>query len=205
MPTIPARRFAMQRLNVGQSIKIIDSSGGQVIDTWAFSLPSTPAFPRYMSMTHTRSTLHKLLPSIHESFLDNKRDPILTIAEDTSPGIHDVLYAACSPERYLQLGADKEHDNCANNLHDAIQQCTEPSFSHIMNFLESGWMPDPLNLFMKVDINGTNLQCLNPESKAGDYIVLKAEQECVVIMSACPMDLSACNGSEPSSANFEVV
>ncbi|KAJ5326648.1 hypothetical protein MYU51_001923 [Penicillium brevicompactum] len=205
MPIIPARRFATQRLHAGQSIKIINSSGGQVIDTWAFSIPPTPAFPRYMSMTHTRSTLHKLLPSINESFLDNRRDPILTIVEDTSPGIHDVLYAACSPERYLQLGADKEHDNCADNLRSAVQKCTEPSFSHIMSFLESGWMPDPLNLFMKVDINGVNLQCLNPDSKAGDFITLKAEQECVVIMSACPMDLSACNGDVPSSANFEVI
>ncbi|KAL2866219.1 uncharacterized protein BJX67DRAFT_355988 [Aspergillus lucknowensis] len=205
MPTIPARRFAVQRLHIGQSIKVIDSTGGQVIDTWAFSIPSTPSFPRYMSMTHTRSTLHKLLPSIHESFLDNKRDPILTITEDTSPGIHDVLYAACSPERYLQLGADKDHDNCAGNLHSAVQQCTEPFFSHILHFLESGWIPDPLNLFMKVDIDGTNLQVLNPDSKAGDYIVLKAEQECVVIMSACPMDLTACNRGEPSSAEFEVL
>lgn len=205
MPIIPARRFATQRLHAGQSIKVINSSGGQVIDTWAFSIPPTPAFPRYMSMTHTRSTLHKLLPSINESFLDNRRDPILTIVEDTSTGIHDVLYAACSPERYLQLGADKEHDNCADNLRSAVQKCTEPSFSHIMTFLESGWMPDPLNLFMKVDINGIDLQCLNPDSKAGDFITLKAEQECVVIMSACPMDLSACNGDVPSSANFEVI
>ena len=205
MPIIPARRFATQRLHAGQSIKVINSSGGQVIDTWAFSIPPTPAFPKYMSMTHTRSTLHKLLPSINESFLDNRRDPILTIVEDISPGIHDVLYAACSPERYLQLGADKEHDNCADNLRSAVQKCTEPSFSHIMTFLESGWMPDPLNLFMKVDINGVNLQCLNPDSKAGDFITLKAEQECVVIMSACPMDLSACNGDVPSSANFEVI
>lgn len=205
MPIIPARQFAIQRPRVGQSIKVIDSAGGQVIDTWAFSIPSTPAFPRYVSMTHTRSTLHKLLPSIHESFLDNRRDPILTIVEDTSPGIHDVLYAACSPERYLQLGADKDHDNCANNLHSAVQQCTEPSFSHITKFLEIGWMPDPLNLFMKVNIDGADLQCLNPESKTGDFITLKAEQKCVVIMSACPMDLSACNGGEPSSAKFEVI
>ena len=205
MPVIPARRFATQRLRVGQSIKITNSSGGQVIDTWAFSIPATPTFPRYMSMTHTRSTLHKLLPSTYESFLDNRREPILTIIEDTSPGIHDVLYAACSPERYLQLGADKEHDNCANNLRAAVQQRTEQSFGHLVDFLESGWVPDPLNLFMKVDINGADLNCLNPDSKAGDYITLKAEQECIVIMSACPMDLSACNGDVPTSAEFEVV
>ncbi|KAI3011516.1 hypothetical protein CBS147346_1075 [Aspergillus niger] len=205
MPTIPARRSAHQRLHVGQSIKIINTSGSQVIDTWAFTIPSTPIFPRYMSMAHTRPTLQKLLPSVNESFVDNNRNPILTIVEDTSPGTHDVLYAACSPERYLELGGTADHDNCAQNLRDAVQQCAEPAFSHVLGLLESGWTPDPLNLFMKVDINGNKLKVLEPDSKVGDYVVLRAEQECVVFMSACPMDLTACNGAGPSSAEFEVV
>lgn len=86
-----------------------------------------------------------------------------------------------------------------------MQQCAEPAFSHVLGFLESGWTPDPLNLFMKVDINGNKLKVLEPDSKVGDYVVLRAEQECVVFMSACPMDLTACNGAGPSSAEFEVV
>ncbi|KAJ5467312.1 hypothetical protein N7475_005064 [Penicillium sp. IBT 31633x] len=205
MPTVPARGFAIQQLSRGQSIKVINSSGGQVVDFWAFSISSTPSFPRYMSMTHTRSTLHKLLPSIQESFLDNRRSPILTIVEDTSPGVHDVLYAACSPERYLQLGASADHDNCATNLLNAAKEITDPSFCHLVEFLESGWMPDPLNLFMNVAINGKELKCLNPESDEGDYITLKAEQDCVVVMSACPMDLSACNGGQPTTVEFQVL
>lgn len=156
-------------------------------------------------MTHTRSTLHKLLPSIRESFLDNRRNPILTIVEDKSPGVHDVLYAACSPERYLQLGAPAEHDNCANNLLNAAKEITDPSFRHLVEFLECGWMPDPLNLFMNVAINGNELKCLNPKSDEGDFITLKAEQDCVVIMSACPMDLSECNGGQPTIAEFHVL
>lgn len=205
MPVVPARSYAIQRLHVGQSIKVINSSGGQVVDFWAFAVPSTPSFPRYMSMTHTRSSLHKLLPSVHESFLDNRRNPILTIVEDRSPGIHDVHYAACSPERYLQLGASADHDNCANNLFSAAKEVSDPSFRHLVGFLEHGWMPDPLNLFMNVAINGNDLTCLNPESHAGDFITLKAEQECVIIMSACPMDLSACNRGQPSSVEFQVL
>ncbi|KAI9367046.1 hypothetical protein BJX61DRAFT_530265 [Aspergillus egyptiacus] len=212
--TIPARRFATQRLQQGQSIKITNTTGGQVIDTWAFSIPaaspsSTSSFPRFMSMTHTRSTLRKLLPAPHESFLDNKRASILTLTEDTSPGIHDVLYAACSPERYVQLGGDKDHDNCAKNLYDAVRACSEdePGFSRVVAFLEGGWTPDPLNLFMNVKVDGDTgrLELVPPESREGDYVMLRAEQECVVVMSACPMDLSGCNRGEPSSAEFEVV
>ncbi|RAH62158.1 hypothetical protein BO85DRAFT_445582 [Aspergillus piperis CBS 112811] len=206
MPTIPARSFAFQRLHPGQSIKIINTSGSQVIDTWAFTIPSTPnTVPRYMSMAHTRPTLQKLLPSINESFVDNNRNPILTITEDTSRGTHDVLYAACSPERYLELGGTADHDNCAQNLRDAVKQCAEPAFGHVSGLLESGWTPDPLNLFMNVEISGNGLRVLEPDSKVGDFVVLRAEQECVVFMSACPMDLTACNGEGPSSAEFEVV
>ncbi|RAH67897.1 uncharacterized protein BO66DRAFT_393372 [Aspergillus aculeatinus CBS 121060] len=205
MPTVHARSFATQRLRAGQSIKVIQSSGGQVVDFWAFSLPSTTSFPRYMSMTHTRSTLHKLLPSLQESFLDNRRDPILTIVEDTSPGIHDVLFAACSPERYLQLGASAGHDNCASNLFEAVKKIEDPSFLYLLEFMQHGWMPDPLNLFMNVAVDKNKLTCLNPESKAGDFITLMAEQDCLVAMSACPMDVSACNEGEPTSVEFQVL
>ena len=149
MLTIPARSFAVQRLKIGQSIKIINTGGGRVIDTWAFSVTASPS-PSYMSMTHTRSTPHKLLPLVQEAFLDNRRAPILKIIEDTSPGLHDVLFAACSTERYLQLGAPKVHENCANNLYNAVKTCKDPSFDKPLEFLRYSWMPDPLNLFMDV-------------------------------------------------------
>jgi len=204
MPTVPARSFATQRLEVGQSIKIVNTSGGQVIDTWAFSLPAS-GFPRYMSMSHTRSTYRRLLPSVQEAFLDNRRSPILTVVEDTSTGRHDVLYAACSPERYLQLHASPDHDSCANNLYNAAKTRKEPSFDKLREFLEYGWMPDPLNLFMNVPVIDGKVPVLDPEGKPGEYITLRAEQECVVVMSACPMDVSTCNGGPPTSAEFEVL
>lgn len=207
MPTIPARSFATQHLHMGQSLKILNTYGNQVVDTWAFSVPDTPspAFPRYMSMAHTRSTLQKLLPAMQESFLDNRRSPILKIVEDKSPGVHDVLFAACSPDRYIQLGASVDHANCADNLYHAVTSCTEPSFGEIRRFLECGWMPDPLNLFMNVSVNDGKLHCLDPVSRPGDYVTLRAEQECVVVMSACPMDLTACNGGDPTSAEYDVL
>lgn len=204
MPLIPARSFAMQRLKTGESIKIANTSGGQVIDTWAFSLVSA-SFPSYMSMVHTRSTLHKLLPRVSESFLDNRRAPILTVTQDTSPGRHDVLFAACSPERYVQLHAPADHDNCASNLYQAISSSGEPKLQKLQEFLGYGWMPDPLNLFMNVIVDGNGLFFEDPNCRPGDSITLKAAQDCMVVMSACPMDVSACNGGEPCAAEYDVI
>lgn len=206
MPLIPARSFASQRLRVGESIKLINPSGSQVIDFWALAVTNDP-FPTFLSMIHTRSTPHKLLPATGESLLDNRRNPILTIVEDTSPGQHDVLFAACSRERYAQLGAAEGHDNCANNLYNAVKASNDlPNKDKVLEFLGYGWMPDPFNVFMNVQVIDNNV-LLNeePTARPGDYITLKAVQDCVVVMSACPMDLSTCNGAEPTSAEFYVV
>ncbi|KAF3798143.1 hypothetical protein GCG54_00010489 [Colletotrichum gloeosporioides] len=205
MPTIPARSFAIQHLQAGQAIKIVNTTGGQVIDTWAFSTSTNEPFPTYLSMTHTRSTHHKLLPSMNESFLDNRQQPILTIREDTSCGMHDVLFAACSPERYVQLGVPWDHDNCAKNLYEAVQSIKSPWREETVRFLAHGWMPDPLNVFMNVRIHGNSLQCLDPQGQPGEHMVLRAKQDCVIIMSACPMDVSKCNGGEPTTADFDVL
>lgn len=201
MQTVPPRSFASQALGAGESIKIINTDGGQVVDTWAFSTKGSK-FPVFMSMCHTRSTPHQLLPKNGESFLDNRREPMLTIVEDTSPGLHDVLFAACSRERYLQVGAPEDHHNCANNLRSAIASLG-PTFDKVNEFLEYGWMPDPLNPFMKVTIRGNRLVNETPESAPGDFITLRAEQDCIVIMSACPMDVGQCNGAAPTSVTYE--
>lgn len=205
MPTIPARSFAVAPLKAGQSIKVTNTSGSQVIDTWALSNCVPGGFPGYMSMVHTRSTPHTLLPSSQEAFLDNRRQPMLTMVEDTSPGLHDVLFAACSPERYIQLGASPDHHNCANNLYNAVKTHNDPAYDKFVQFLEFGWTPDPLNLFMNVIVKGNKLENLAPQSRPGDYVVLRADQDCVVFMSACPMDVTDCNGGKPSSAEFEVI
>lgn len=203
MQVVPPRSFAYQTLRAGESIKIINTSGGQVVDTWAFAVEQ-PLFPRFMSMSHTRSTPHQLLPSIGQSFLDNRRRPILTITEDTSPGLHDVLFAACSPERYLQIGASEHHDSCANNLYHAVAELG-PAFEKTREFLSYGWMPDPLNLFMKVTIQNNYLSNDNPESRPGDFITLQAEQDCIVVMSVCPMDIGSCNAGIPTSIAYEAI
>ena len=193
--TIPARKGSAARLAQGQSIRVINTHGQQVVDTWAFGVDDPTEF---MSMEHTRATLRRSILEVGDSYRTNRRRPILTIVEDTSPGIHDTLIASCDPTRYAELGHVGPHDNCTENLHAALAALGA----------KAPETPCPLNLFMNIAIReGGNLEWRAPVSKAGDAITLKAEMDCIVAFSACPMDLLPINGPDeaPTEAHFEIL
>jgi uncharacterized protein YcgI (DUF1989 family) len=49
------------------------------------------------------------------------------------------------------------------------------------------------------------LRVARPVCKAGDYVVLRADVDCLIVMSACPNDLLDTNGGEPSDAAYEML
>ncbi len=53
---IPARNGKAAFVSRGQSVKLINTHGSQVVDTWAFARHDLKEF---MSMEHTRATLVK--------------------------------------------------------------------------------------------------------------------------------------------------
>ena len=123
--TRPARRGRAQRLAKGQSITIINTHGQQVVDTWCFSAEDLGEF---MSNEHMRATLTSIFPRQGDDLFTNRRRPILHFEEDTSPGIHDTLMAACDNYRYGLLGCTEYHDNCTDNL-KAGMNAAEARFS----------------------------------------------------------------------------
>src|SRR5207302_9952400 len=99
MIEIPARKGRAVRLRKGQRVKVINTRGQQVVDTWAFNAEDMREF---MSMEHSRVALGHIIPAIGEALVTNLRPPIRTFVEDTSGGIHDTLFAAC--DRLLSVG-----------------------------------------------------------------------------------------------------
>ena len=61
METIPARRGKAAHMKRGQSIRIVNTHGAQVVDTWAFTAGMLTEF---MSMEHTRAMLTSLRPKV---------------------------------------------------------------------------------------------------------------------------------------------
>lgn len=195
LQTIPVRGGAATHVKQGQSIRIINTHGSQVVDTWAFNAADLNEF---MSMEHTRSVLLKLIPDTGDAYYSNKRRAILTMVEDTSEGVHDTLMAACNKQRYEQLGCTEYHENCTDNLTAAMADLG----------LKEPETPSPLNLFMNIPWTAQGaLSFDEPKTKPGDVVTLRAEMDCVVAMSACPQDMVPINGADcvPTEAHFEVV
>ena len=192
---IPARKGKATRVRKGQRIKIINTKGQQVVDTWAFNATDLKEF---MSMEHTRAAIMAIMAKPGDSYVTNKRRPILTMVEDTSGGIHDTMVAACDRYRYELLGAKGHHDNCTDNLAAGMQALG----------LTAPETPSPLNLFMNIPVlPGNKIDFLPPVSTPGSYVTLRAEMDCVVAFSACPQDMTPINGPnmKPTEAHFEVL
>lgn len=179
---IPARGGKAIPLNRGQSVRIINTHGQQVVDTWAFVRNDLTEF---MSMEHSRTSLGRIMPTLGQAMVTNRRRPILTLSEDTSGGIHDTLLAACDRYRYELLGCADYHDNCTDNLAAALAELG----------LTSTETPSPWNLFMNIPVApGGAVSFRPPVSKPGDYVTLHAELDCVLAFSACPQDMVPING-----------
>ena len=195
METIPARRGKATRLRRGQSIRIVNTHGAQVVDTWAFT---ADLLTEFMSMEHTRATLTRLRPKVGDGLYTYRRRKILTMTGDTSRGDHDTLIAACDCERYILLGVTEYHDNCTDNLFAAMQALglTPPE------------CPSPLNLFMNIPwTSDGKLSFEPPTTRPGDAVTLRAELDCIVAMSACPQDILPINGrtGTTTEAHYEIV
>jgi uncharacterized protein YcgI (DUF1989 family) len=192
--TIPARRGKAARVPRGRSVRVINTHGQQVVDTWAFNAGDLKEF---MSMEHSRVSFMNLRPALGDSFVSNLRRPILTLVEDTSGGAHDTLMAACDNPRYGLLGCTEYHDNCTDNLAAGLAELG----------LEPPETPSPLNLFMNIPWTPAGaLAWDEPVSKPGDYVVLRAEMDLIVAFSACPQDILPINGraGQPTEAHFRI-
>ncbi|RFU32390.1 hypothetical protein B7463_g3948, partial [Scytalidium lignicola] len=130
LTTIPARHGIAAHLKAGQTIKVINTSGTQVVDTWAFTLSPAGSISTQMSMQHTRASISKIIPKEGDGLYNNERKKMLTLTEDTTEGIHDTMIAACDKFRYEELGGEEGHRNCSDNLVEALTAIgrSPPSF-----------------------------------------------------------------------------
>lgn len=191
---IPARRGKAALVRKGQIVKVINTRGQQVVDTWAFS---TGDLHEFLSMEHSRVAIGRIVPKIGDVLVTNRRRPILTLVADTSGGVHDTLLAACDRTRYEGLGVTGYHDNCTDNLAAALAALG----------LKPPHTPAPLNLFMNIPVvDGDRIEFRPPVSTPGSSVVLRAEMDCILAFSACPQDRVPINGAamRPTEAHFEI-
>jgi uncharacterized protein YcgI (DUF1989 family) len=178
------------RIERGTLLKIIDPEGGQSGDLAAFSIDGSER----LSSGRTFDYVGKIYVSTGDALWSDRSNPLLTIVTD-QVGRHDLLYAPCSLEMYRkQYGVTGYHANCHDNLCAALRELginPEPLVSTLNFFMDASVAPD-----------GT-LSFAPPRSRAGDSMVLRAEMDLVIALSACPA--ATCNGrAAPKPLAFEV-
>ena len=192
--TIPARKGRACRLTKGQAIKIINTHGHQVVDTWAFSAEDLHEF---MSMEHMRADDRHDLPDARATIsAPTAGAPSCTSRKTPRPASMTrcsrpatTIATACSAARNITTTAPTiSMRGCARSV-SSRRRCLSP-----------------LNLWMNIPVDKDGKTGWGePVSKPGDYVVLRARMDCVVAMSACPQDILPINKGKTVEAHYQIL
>jgi uncharacterized protein YcgI (DUF1989 family) len=190
---MPARTGWSARLERGAEFRIIDVEGGQAADLFVYNAENPVEF---MSAQHTRVSMGAIYPQKGWTFVSNERRPILEFTDDTSPGRHDCLAAACDPYRYEQLGAEPGHASCEANLQAEAKK----------HGIDVPHAQQPMNVFANFRVGPeaefTLEECV---SKPGDAATFELLMDGVVIVSACPQDIVGFQPGGPTDMAIELL
>ena len=196
MQVLKGGHGAAMRLAKGERLRIVNTHGSQVVDIFAHNAAD---LGESLSIQHSRNVWYRLQPKVGDQLWTQLRRPILTLEEDSSPGVHDTLFPCCDAKRYVQLGVEGYHRNCADNWREALAGIgIEPPAT----------VPTALNLFMNVPVAPDgSFKILPPLSRAGDHVTFRAELDSVVALSACPVDMLPLNGPDcrPQDVAYEIL
>ena len=92
-----------------------ETVGSQVVDFFAMNKDTAKDgyLREVMSMHHSHDSIGKLIPIPGDVMVTSRRKPILKVIEDTGPGVHDTLVAACDHHLYEQELGIKPEVGCA--------------------------------------------------------------------------------------------
>jgi len=179
------------QLQAGQQLRVIDIEGEQVADLTAFN---AAAKSEWLSSGRTIDYANRIYVTTNDVLYSNRSRPMLTIIAD-DVGRHDFLLTPCSPETFqIIYKSDAPHPSCFGNL-----------ATHLAPFgISPDAIPTTFNIFMNVQVGANGeLKILPPRSQAGESIVLRAEMDLIVGLTACSAEMS--NNYSFKPIGFEIL
>ena len=170
-------------IDKGQTLTVIDPRGEQVADLLAFNRDD---IGEVISSGRTLDYASRIYLTTGDPLYSNRSNVMLTIVED-AVGRHDFLLTPCSKDTFRIIYGDTDpHRGCFGNLAEALAP----------HGVTPDMIPTAFNVFMNVPIDGTTgeLKVEPPLSKAGDRLVLRAEMDLIIGLTACSA-LQSNNGS----------
>jgi uncharacterized protein len=188
---VPAQSGRAVRAGCGDLVAVADVLGGQVGDLWAADAAGQG---RWLSAGHTRDRCERLFPAVGEDFRDQHGDPILRLAADTSPGVHDMLFPACDPPMYAARGLPG-HPNCRDNFLAAAASAG----------LSPPVVPDPVNLFQNSAPQADGRLVIGAAvSRPGDTVSFLALRDVVIIVTSCAVDYPPLNNGRCTPLQIQI-
>ncbi len=180
----------------GEFIQIIDVAGRQCSDFVAFNTRQLEAgIERGLDPATTRSLMGAAYPSpgLYSKFFDQDMNPLVEAVRDTV-GRHDTFNLACTAKYYEDLGYPG-HVNCSENFNGELER-----FGIVPR---KGW--PAINFFYNTSVDAQSAISFDePWSRPGDYVLLRAHRDLVCASSACPCDVDAANGWNPTDIHVRV-
>lgn len=165
-------------LTKGQLLRVIDLEGEQVADLIAFNASDKA---EWLSSGRSIDYANRIYVTKGDILYSNRSRPMFTIVED-DVGRHDFLLTPCSPETFQIIYQNvHHHPSCFENLAASLA-----GFG-----IAPDSIPTTFNIFMNVEIEQSGaLKILPPRSKAGDSIIVRAEMDLIVGLTACSAEMS---------------
>jgi len=165
-------------VTAGQLLRIIDPLGEQVSDIVSFARDDVS---EWLSSGRTIDYANTIYLTTGHTLYSNRSRAMWTIVRDTV-GRHDFLLTPCSPDTFrIIYGITGHHPSCFENLATALAPFG----------IAPDTIPTTLNVFMNVEIAPSGeLRIRAPRSRAGDYLLLRAEMDMIVGVTACSAELS---------------
>ena len=179
----------------GQWLQIIDVEGRQCSDLLAFNARQLQnGKERGIDPTVTRTLLGALYPGpgLSSKYYDQDMQPLVEVVRDTV-GRHDTFGLACTAKYYEDMGYPG-HTSCSENFNVVLDRFGIEA--------RKGW--PAINLWYNTMLVGNSITLDEPESRPGDYVLLRALSDLVVASSACPDDIDPTNAWNPTDIHVRV-
>ena len=184
------------QVSKGDWFQVVDAEGRQCSDFQCFAVADLEAGNEFcLDATITRSLMGASCPApgLYSKFFNAKMQPLVEVVQDTV-GRHDTFNTACNARYYEEMGYPG-HVNCTDNINGVLDPYNVAP--------RRGW--EAINFFYNTQVDDANqIYFDEPWSRPGDYVLLRALEDLVCVSTACPCDVDAANGWNPTDIAVRV-
>lgn len=174
LTVIPPRSGTALTLAAGERLTLVDLQGEQVADLLCYNRHDVG---EVLSSGRTLDYAETIFLTTGHPLYSNRSRVMFTITED-EVGRHDFLLTPCSRDTFRIIYGDTDpHRGCFGNLAAALAPYG----------IGEDAIPTTFNVFMNVAVDGDTgaIRVLPPLSRAGQKLVLEAEMDLIVGLTAC--------------------